>query len=136
MCFGGMAWTKSLSGAVFRNNPASNPLDSSIAPAAPGPHRPHGFAAVDLQRDGPLASENLEHAFLVVTRQWAGFSIPMTDFQIIDPGGDLGVLAGAADAGAVPILHAPGLEPLLGGAGRKSVGYGKSGDRGGLPCRK
>src|SRR5439155_12255318 len=44
-------------------------------------------------------------------------AVPMTDFQAIDPGGDLRILARAADAGGVPVLQAPGLEPLLGGAG-------------------
>src|ERR1017187_3640844 len=71
---------------------------------------------MDLQANGAFASKNTEYAFLVVTRQRAGFTIPMADFQVIYPGGDLGVLAGTADAAGVPTLHPPGLEPLLGGA--------------------
>ena len=91
-------------------------LDTNVAPAALGASPP-GFSTMDLKTYRSFAAQELEHFFLVVFRQRAGFAVPVANLQVINPSSDLRILAHAADAALIPIPNPPGLEPFLCRAG-------------------
>ena len=47
------------------------------------------------------------------------------DLLVVDPGRDVGVLARADDAGRVPVVDLPGLDPLFGRAGGDEADFGR-----------
>src|SRR4051812_40295791 len=70
-----------------------------------------------LQTDRAFAAQKAEDTILVVLRMRTGFAVPMTDFQIVNPGGDYGEFANTPNAGGIPVVQPPDFKPLLRGAG-------------------
>src|SRR5215207_5222278 len=100
----------------------SQRADLDVLPAALGAGGPV-LAAVDLDGDASFGPERFEDGFLVVAFSVGCRAVPDADLLVVDPGGDFRVFAFHEDAGSVPIVDFPGLDPFLGGAGGNQADF-------------